>query len=52
MLFSSPLFLFLFLPILLGLYSLARTEGTATACLLAASLLFYTWGEKEPMFWS
>jgi alginate O-acetyltransferase complex protein AlgI len=45
MLFSSPLFLFLFLPILLGLYFVVRPEGR-NVLLLAASLLFYLWGER------
>ena len=44
MLFSSPTFLFLFLPVLLGLYAVVRREGR-NLLLLAASLLFYCWGE-------
>ena len=44
MLFSSPLFLFVFLPILLGLYALAR-PAYRNLVLLTASLLFYAWGE-------
>ncbi len=44
MLFSSPLFLFLFLPILLGLYSLLGPRFR-NWLLLVASLLFYIWGE-------
>ncbi len=44
MVFSSPLFLFLFLPIVLGAYYIAPCR-LRNALLLAASLLFYTWGE-------
>jgi alginate O-acetyltransferase complex protein AlgI len=44
MVFSSPIFLFLFLPVLLGLYFLLRSE-CRNLLLLAASLLFYSWGE-------
>jgi alginate O-acetyltransferase complex protein AlgI len=45
MLFSSPVFLFLFLPIVLWLYVITRRE-LRNPLLLAASLLFYAWGEK------
>ena len=44
MLFSSPLFLFLFLPLVLATYFLARGAGR-NAVLLVASLGFYAWGE-------
>ena len=44
MLFSSPLFLFVFLPVLLGLYALAGRRYR-NLVLLSASLLFYVWGE-------
>ena len=44
MLFSSPLFLFAFLPALIGPYLLLGTRGR-NLLLLAASLLFYAWGE-------
>ncbi len=44
MLFSSPLFLFVFLPVLLGLYALARPRYR-NLVLLTASILFYVWGE-------
>jgi alginate O-acetyltransferase complex protein AlgI len=44
LLFSSPLFLFVFLPILLGVYALARPKHR-NLVLLVASLLFYVWGE-------
>ena len=44
MLFSSPLFLFVFLPVLLGLYAVAGPRNR-NLVLLAASLLFYIWGE-------
>ncbi|MBS0209812.1 MAG: MBOAT family protein [Planctomycetes bacterium] len=44
MLFSSPVFLFLFLPVLLALYAVCPQRGK-NVLLLAASLLFYAWGE-------
>jgi alginate O-acetyltransferase complex protein AlgI len=43
MVFSSQTFLFLFLPVLIGLYALTPRAGR-NAVLLLASLLFYTWG--------
>src|SRR5215211_9302174 len=46
MVFSSAVFLFLFLPAVLGFYFLAP-QSWRNKVLLAASLLFYTWGEKE-----
>lgn len=46
MLFSTAIFLFLFLPIVLGLYYLLPKKGR-NAFLLFASLFFYTWGEFE-----
>ncbi len=45
MVFSSPVFLFLFLPVLLGLYFMGP-RGLRNPLLLAVSLLFYLWGEK------
>ncbi len=45
MVFSQPTFLFLFLPIVLGLYALAP-RSAKNALLLGASLLFYSWGEE------
>jgi len=44
MVYSSPLFLFLFLPLVLLGYWLAGRRGR-NLLLLAASLLFYAWGE-------
>ncbi len=44
MLFSSPVFLYVFLPVLLGLYALAPPK-CRNLVLLSASLLFYVWGE-------
>ena len=44
MLFSSPLFLFLFLPVSLATYFIVGPRFR-NALLVAASLLFYTWGE-------
>lgn len=46
MLFSSPLFLFLFLPIVLGMYYLLPRKGR-NLFLLISSLSFYTFGELE-----
>ena len=45
MVFSSMSFLLLFLPIVLGLYYLARGLRRKNAVLLCASLFFYAWGE-------
>ena len=45
MVFSSLIFIFLFLPIVLGVYFLLKKTVTRNAFLLAASLLFYAWGE-------
>ena len=46
MLFYEPIFLFLFLPVVFGLYGLARRVASARLpLLLAASLVFYAWGE-------
>lgn len=46
MLFSSPIFLFLFLPLVLFVYFLTPKKFK-NFTLLAFSLVFYTWGEKE-----
>jgi alginate O-acetyltransferase complex protein AlgI len=43
--FSSPIFLFLFLPFVLTVYFLIRRE-LRNSFLLCMSLLFYAWGEK------
>src|SRR5271154_5268881 len=45
MVFSSLLFLFLFLPIVLGGYYLLKRTASRNILLLACSLLFYAWGE-------
>ena len=46
MVFSSNVFLFLFLPVTLGLYYLARKRrALSNAILTVMSLLFYAWGE-------
>jgi alginate O-acetyltransferase complex protein AlgI len=61
MVFSSVTFLFLFLPIVLGLYHLLLLPWTlgsrrrlwlrlANTFLMLVSLLFYAWGEKELVF--
>ena len=44
MLFSSVTFLFLFLPIVLAVYYIVPDKGK-NPVLLAASILFYAWGE-------
>lgn len=46
MLFSSPVFLFLFLPFTLFIYYLLPQKAK-NLFLLLVSLCFYTWGEKE-----
>lgn len=46
MLFNSPVFLFLFLPITLFVYYLL-SQRLKNFFLLLVSLFFYTWGEKE-----
>lgn len=46
MLFSSTIFLFLFLPIVLAVYFLAK-EKYRNAVLLAASIFFYAYGEPK-----
>ena len=45
MVFSSPVFLFLFLPIVLLVYGCLRKVSMRNAFLLFASLFFYAWGE-------
>jgi len=45
MVFSSTVFLFLFLPIVLGVYALTPRRAK-NLVLFAASLYFYAWGEK------
>ena len=47
MVFASPVFLFAFLPLMLGVYYLS---GKRNIVLLAASLLFYAWGEPVYLF--
>ena len=49
MVFSSPVFLFLFLPVLLALY-FVTPRCLRNALLLLASLLFYAWGEGIYLF--
>ena len=49
MVFSSLVFLFYFLPVVLVLYALAPRRGK-NAGLFAASLLFYAWGEPVYLF--
>lgn len=48
MLFSSMTFIFLFLPLVCGLYFLVRRHITlANLLLLVASIFFYAWGEPR-----
>ena len=47
MVFVSPIFIFLFLPITLGIYALACLTGRKffkNTSLLVCSLVFYAWG--------
>jgi alginate O-acetyltransferase complex protein AlgI len=48
--FSSPLFLFLFLPVVLTVYFLLPGLRARNFWLLAASLIFYAWGELAFLF--
>ncbi|MES2342457.1 MAG: MBOAT family O-acyltransferase [Pseudomonadota bacterium] len=48
MLFASPTFLFVFLPLCLAAYFAGPSVRAKNAILLAASLVFYGWG--EPVF--
>nr|QQZ51303.1 hypothetical protein JKL49_09680 [Phenylobacterium glaciei] len=48
MLFASPTFLFVFLPLCLAAYFASPSTPAKNAVLLAASLVFYAWG--EPVF--
>src|SRR5437773_3177643 len=50
MVFSAPIFLFLFLPVVLMLYPLLPGIRARNACLLVVSLLFYAWGEVGFIF--
>lgn len=45
MVFSSPIFLFLFLPLLFAVHLAVPRRGR-NAVLLAASVIFYAWGER------
>lgn len=45
MVFSSLIFLFIFFPLTLLLYFIARNIKTKNFILVAASLVFYSWGE-------
>lgn len=49
MVFTSPIFIFLFLPIVLILYFLMGKKSKNTM-LLIASLFFYAWGEPKYIF--
>ena len=45
MVFSSPIFLFLFLPVVLTVYPLVRDLRLKNLWLLGVSIIFYAWGE-------
>ena len=49
MVFSSSVFLFVFFPVVLGVYLIAK-EKSQNIVLLIASLLFYAWGEPKNIF--
>lgn len=49
MVFSSTIFLSMFLPLVLALYFLAQ-ERLRNYVLLGASLLFYAWGEPKAVW--
>lgn len=49
MVFSSAIFLYVFLPITLGLYY-SLTHKLRNIWLLTASLIFYAWGEPKYLF--
>ena len=51
MLFSSLLFIFVFLPIVLGIYyGILRKRKIRNFFLLLVSLVFYAWGEPVYVF--
>src|SRR5689334_20111840 len=47
MVFSSPIFLFLFLPVVLTVFLCLPTLRLRNLWLLAASIFFYAWGEPS-----
>ncbi len=47
MVFSSPIFIFLFLPVVLGLYFMLPGMRARNLLLLVASIFFYAWGEGQ-----
>lgn len=47
MVFSSPVFLLYFLPLLMGLYFICPKLGYRNGVLLVFSLIFYAWGEPK-----
>ena len=47
MVFSSPIFIFLFLPLVLGAYFVLPNLRARNYWLLLASLLFYAWGQID-----
>lgn len=47
MVFSSIIFTYLFLPVVLGLYYLVRNHTARNCILLAASIFFYAYGEPK-----
>ena len=51
MVFSSLTFLYAFLPLVLILYFAVKNRVWRNCVLLAASLVFYSWGEPKFLFW-
>ena len=47
MVFSSPSFLFVFLPLVMALYFAVRGMAAKNLVLPVLSLLFYAWGERQ-----
>ncbi len=50
MVFSSIIFVFLFLPIVLLAYYLVKNDRARNGILLVASLIFYAYGEPRFVF--
>ena len=50
MVFSSAIFLGIFLPVVIGLYFLFKNNVWRNMVLLLASLIFYAWGEPKWVF--
>ncbi len=50
MVFSSPIFIFLFLPLTCIFYFITKSAPIRNAVLLLSSMLFYTWGEQQYVY--